>query len=101
MKQLLIRRLSDKQEVAQIDYNFAEKNPKVIAMYAIASRLALALNNVWDLIKFILMVREDCRDPAHKLEQQMIIEFDKEYSIEYIDWDEKLNSATSIADLFN
>jgi hypothetical protein len=47
------------------------------------------------------MVREDCRDPAHKLEQQMIIEFDKEYSIEYIDWDEKLNSATSIADLFN
>jgi hypothetical protein len=46
MKQLLIRRLSDKQEVAQIDYNFAEKNPKVIAMYAIASRLALALNNV-------------------------------------------------------
>ena len=103
MKQIYIYDKLNKKEVIKLEIDFKWISPEIIAMYAVLTRF-LYINESrepWSLLLSFLNMRDNWSIFSKEYEEWWLKAFLHDYAVEVIDWDEKLEWAVTVEDLFS
>ena len=82
-------------EIMQINYEFWDVLPEIVAMYAMLSMVMLKENNIEVLLTLLLEMRADNME-----EQEMLILFLHDYTVKVEDVNDTITKAESVSDIF-